>query len=50
MVRISRIEAPVGSSRPEKRIGTWGATMSAAPTAIRSHPMVWWLMGGTPAA
>ena len=50
MVRMSNTDAPVGSSPPENRIGTFGATMSAAPTAVRSHPIVWWLIAGMSAA
>jgi len=40
MVRISSGPAAVGSSRPDNRIGTPGAAMSATPTAALSHPII----------
>jgi hypothetical protein len=39
MVRMSRSDAPVGSSVPAIRIGTPGARIRATPTELRSHPI-----------
>jgi hypothetical protein len=39
MVLMSKVDAPVGCSRPEIRMGTLGAAISATPTAVRSHPI-----------
>ena len=50
IVRISSTLAPVGSSRPDSRIGTAGAAMSATPTAARSHPIASLLVIDTVAA
>jgi hypothetical protein len=50
IVRMSSMSAPAGSRRPASRIGAPGATMSAIPTVVRSHPIVSTLVIGTVAA
>jgi len=50
IVRMSSKSAPVGSCRPDNRIGAPGATMSAIPTALRSQPIVSQLVIDTVAA
>ena len=50
IVRMSSKSAPDGSRWPDNRIGAPGAAMSAMPTAVRSHPIVSYLVTGTVAA
>lgn len=50
IVLMSKTEAAVGSSLPDKRIGASGATTSTTPTKARSHPIASCLAIGTHAA
>jgi aspartate/methionine/tyrosine aminotransferase len=50
IVLMSNTEAPVGSSLPDKRMGVFGATTSATPTNVRSHPIASLLTIGMAAA
>jgi len=50
MVRRSNSEAPLGSSRRDRRMNGPGHAISAAPTAARSHPIRVATVGVTGAA